>query len=165
MILVLCKACCLAVRVIPTDVTKATSAREVTDCVGERSDFWPDRFKCPRCDAPARGFLENAVDPAVLSLMEVKDLTAMEAFAAFWGMGLPEHRQCSFEDLELLLREKPVRRLHGHSVSGSEAHVLESIELWDGTRVFLGASPEGAVVYRVRPPFSYANRLETADDR
>lgn len=123
------------------------------------SDFWPDRYPCPRCDKTMRGLAESTVNPQVLKVIELRDLTPQEAFAAFSGLGFPDEHICTVEVLLELFKEQPVRKLHGVNVRGSNCSVIEYIELWDGSKVFLGSSPEGAVVYRVSRPRGTPERL------
>jgi hypothetical protein len=102
-------------------------------------------FTCPGCDAPVAA----TADPEVLHAARVVDLTPEEAYAALHGLGLPEEQDCRADRVALLLRERPVRRVVARDLPGSRRAVLESIELWDGTLLHLGAAPEGAVVFRV----------------
>ncbi len=155
MIVILCEHCRLCVRVMPSKITEAQSVNEALLLVGPQSGFWPDKFLCARCDQPAKGFMEDHVDLRVLELMEVLDLTPQEAFASFQGAGIPVQQVASIEQVQELLREKPIRKVHGASVKGGRHALVESLELWDGTIVFLAASPQGAVIYRIRPPSSY----------
>jgi hypothetical protein len=162
MIVVSCLPCALAIRVMPSSVSSMPALREVRELVGDQSDFWPDKFPCPRCEKMCKGLLEEMVDARVYTRMELRDLTAVEAFAAFNGMGFPDEQRCSLTAVRELLSAYPIRKVNGSEVSGQERAVLDSIELWDGTVLHLGASPAGAVVYRVVRPPNYAAKVEDA---
>jgi hypothetical protein len=159
MIVVACLACGFAIRVMPTKVADPHSVQEVHQMVGKYSDLWPNKFLCPRCNNPARGLLEREIDPKAMALLEVRDLTAHEALAAFNGLGLPEEQKCSFDAVSKLLLEQPVRNIIGTDVVGQARTIIDSLELMDGTRVYFGAGAEGACIYRITRPISYAERL------
>ena len=159
MILVVCLPCAFAIRVMPTQITEPSSAQEVTQLVGQLSEFWPDKYPCPHCDRMARAILEQDADPNALQTLTLQDLTPQEAFAVFNGFGLPQEQRCSLEIVQALLREQPVRKVLGKNVSGAERTILDALELWDGTKVYFGAGAEGAVIYRIARPVSYAARV------
>lgn len=160
MILIVCIPCKLAIRVLPSVIDRSD---QLETLVGRQSDFWPDKFECPQCQGTMRGMLEAQADVNALKLMRLKDLTPHEAFAAFNGLGFPDEQNCTLEALHELLREQPVRKLHGENVAGSTRSIIECIELWDGSKIYLGASPEGAVVYRTTTPVSAVKRLERGE--
>lgn len=147
MILIVCSDCRLALRVLDT-------SEEALYLIGEKSEGWP-KATCCRCGAAAQRLLEIEAEPRALSLLEVIDLTAKEAFMALNGLGLPTEQRCSLESVTTLLKEQPIRKVLGVDVPGTERCMLDHLELWDGTKVYLGASPHGAVVYRIAPPHSY----------
>ncbi len=151
MILVTCTACRLALRVLG-------DVEEISLLVGERSDFWPSKYTCPRCEGPAKGQPEDALLPSELLPFELRDLSAQELFAALNGLGLPDEQACSAEVVGTLLRETPIRRVRIRDVPGSPRSILEQLELWDGTRLYFGASPAGAIVYRNVPAQSYVEK-------
>lgn len=152
MIIVLCPRCSITLRVIG-------DSDEVHALIGERSDFWPDKYPCPRCTTLATACLEIDVEPSELERLGVRDLTAQEAFAAFNGLGLPEEQVCNKTLLENLLRERPVRSIGARDIDGSRRCYLHHIELWDGTRIYFGSGSGGAVVYRIAPPYSYTEQV------
>jgi hypothetical protein len=147
MVVIACSTCRLGIRVLGEE-------NEVSFLVGPRSDRWPN-FTCVRCGEKAEGILERALSAAAMQVLEIVDLSPQEAFAAVEGMGLPAEQQCGLSMVRELLKETPVRRVHGHDVPGTQRCAVDSLELWDGTKIYLGASPEGAVVYRISPPHSY----------
>lgn len=160
MIVVTCLSCALAVRVLPDVSAGAQAVAEVDWLVGKGSDFWPNRYPCPRCGQHASGLAESAVDPRALALLEVRDLTAQEAFVAFHGLGFPEERACSVEVLQELLTTQPVVRVVGSNITGAQTVHVDALELRDGTRVHLGAGASGAVVFRIVRPAAYAQRVQ-----
>ena len=162
MIVVSCLPCSLAIRVMPVSVALPASLREARELVGDQSEFWPNKFPCPRCEKMCTGVLEELVDSRVYAVLTLRDLTPVEAFAAFKGMGFPSEQKCSLATVRELLSEYPVRKIVGSEVEGQERAVIDSIELWDGTVLHLGASPAGAVVYRVVRPANYAAKVEDA---
>lgn len=147
MILIICIPCSLAIRVIG-------ELEEVYVNVGPKSDFWPDKFQCPVCEGKAKGILEVEADATALAQLKVSDLTVQEAFIAFHGMGLPTEKDCSKSRVDDLF-STPIRRVKGMDRSGR--FLLEYIEFWDGTRMYLGACPDGAIVYKISAPPSYAS--------
>jgi hypothetical protein len=158
MIVVVCLPCKSAIRVMPESVASMESVRELDQLVGTRSEFWPDKYLCPLCSKPARGLKEREVDAEVLSLMTVQEATPKEAFAAFNGLGFPDEHHCSLDTVQALLKEQPVRRIIGTDVRGAERTIIDALELWDGTRVYFGAGAQGAVIYRITRPVSYAGK-------
>lgn len=149
MIVVRCTVCPLLIRVMG-------NVDEVQSLIGAHSEYWPNRYNCPVCGAPAVGHLELNLIQAELEQLRIKDLTAQEAFAAFNGLGLPTEQHCTKEIVEELLRERPVRRLVATNIEGSRRCYVHHLELWDGTKLYFGAGADGAVIYRISPPHSYA---------
>lgn len=158
MIVITCLPCELAIRVLPENVADVRSVAELDALVGEKSDFWPNKYQCPRCDQPAAGLREVSADPRALRLMTVRNLSPQEAFALFNGLGFPEEQQCSIEALQELLREQPVRRVIGRNITGATTVHVDAFELWDGTKIHFGAGAAGAVVFRIVRPPSYTKR-------
>lgn len=163
MIVVVCLPCELALRIMPARAADANSDAELETLVGRRSAYWPDKYPCPGCTKPATGMRETQADPRVLQVMKLHDLTPLEAYAAFHGLGLPGEQACTFEMIQELLLTHPVRRVVGRTIADTAParSVIDHIELWDGTRVHLAAGLEGAVVYRVVRPTSYAAAVLT----
>jgi hypothetical protein len=151
-LLIICRACPVVLRVMDEDA-------KVDLLVGRASSFWPDGYVCVRCGKKAECLNEDRVDPNILRVHGVQDLTPEEAFAAMHGLGLPAEQSCSLDDVTELLKTVPIRRVRGTQVLGQARTVLESLELWDGTRVYFGAAPEGAVIYRIARPHSYATKI------
>jgi hypothetical protein len=158
MIIVTCLPCELAIRVMPTNIGQSSTMRELEELVGQKSDFWPDKFPCPACGKHATGMREREADARVLALMTLRDVTPQEAFAAFNGLGFPDEQKCSLGEVEALLREQPVKKIIGSNVTGAQRTIIDSLELWDGTKVHFAAAAEGAVIYRITRPISYTRQ-------
>jgi len=153
MILIVCQPCSLCIRVMG-------DPKEISHLVGEKSDFWPDKYLCPRCDQACHGVAEIDAAPSVYSVLALVDVNAQEAFAALHGMGLPEEGDCRKDVLEELLREQPFRRLGGRDVPHTRRCLVDWLELWDGTKLYLAAGADGAVVYRIARPTSYVEKID-----
>ena len=152
MIVISCSTCALALRVMG-------DSDEVSSLVGERSDFWPDHYPCPKCSAQAKCQTEREFLAGPQGEAHLRDLTPAEAFAALNGLGFPEEHECTAVAIDLLLRSTPIRRVAGREIRGSRRSYIDHLELWDGTKIFLGAGPGGAVVYRIALPHSYAEHV------
>lgn len=150
MILILCPRCKCALRV-------TGDLNEAYNLVGPSSEFWPDKFTCFRCEKPAQGFLESEV--AIKAQIEIKEVSPQEAYAAIHGLGILEERDFDKLTIDALLREQPIRRIGGKDLAGGGRTVIDYLELWDGTRVHLGASHDGAVIYRITRPHSYVSKV------
>jgi hypothetical protein len=116
-------------------------------------------YACAGCGGKVSPILEMEISPAAMQALNIRDLTKEEFFAAEAGLGLPEEKVVSLARLNQLLRETPVRSIKGRDVAGESRTIVDELELWDGTRVFLASSMYGATVYRIRPPQSYTNRV------
>ena len=150
MILIVCPACTTALRV-------TGDHEEADSLVGQNSDFWPDKFECWSCRGKAAGIMELEFTSQVpLTLINV---SPHEALLAVTGSGLPGERACDKVTVEQALREHPVLRIAGKDILGTQRVLIDYIELWDGSRVYLGASNEGAVVYKITRPHSYAAQV------
>ena len=147
MIAVVCTACNHAVHVIG-------EVSEVDMLVGQRSDFWPDKYKCWDCGTNMEGFLTPEISAAVLNKLFIYELTAHEAFAAFMGLGLPQERVVE-ADTVLELFEKVGLKVKGKSYRGEQRYFIDAIEFPNGMKLHLAASPHGAAVYRITKPHSY----------
>lgn len=150
MIVVVCQRCSVAARVLGED-------REVHTLVGPASEWWPNNFKCVSCEGPAKGVLESSLDhldDAAMAPLKWRELTAQELFSSQLGMGLPEERGCDFETVKDLLLNKKITQVKGVTVPNTTRTVLEHVIFEDGTRMYFGAGPQGAVVYRIAKPYT-----------
>lgn len=146
MIIVACPPCNLALRIIGNPI-------EVDMLVGKETSWWPSAYPCPVCGKHATGMKEMEADPNALRAMSLIDLSPHEAFVAFNGLGLPTERVCRKEEIEELFK-MPIRRVVGQNTQ-TQRFILEHIEFWDGTRLYLGAAPGGAIVYKISAPPNY----------
>lgn len=139
MITIVCSACGTAIR---------TSGEydEVDVLLGEKSEWYPDKYPCPCC--PAKAAMVDAIEPAALKSLDLYEMTAQEAYGAFNGLGLPTERECG----PLAVAEafkSPVKKINCELIKGTNRSVMRSIELEDGTRVYFGSSSYGATIYRI----------------
>ena len=109
--------------------------------VGPKCEWYPDRYKCPKCGERCACFVKLAEGdhPSVT-------LTAQEAFVAFSGGGLPEEQECSASRVEKLLTECHIKRVFTRHIRGTNRCTLDRLELEDGTTLHLGSSAHGACV-------------------
>lgn len=143
MIIIICLPCSVGFRV-------KGAADEVDALLGPSSSIWPDGFTCPHCSKPARGYLEDELSESVYALLEVRDLIPVEAYSTLVaGVGLPEDRDCKKDVIEAVVRETPIRRIVGQDVPNTGRFNIDYLELWDGTRIYFGASAHGAIIYRI----------------
>ena len=147
MIAVVCTSCKNMLQVIG-------ELSEVDHLVGQRSEFWPDKYKCFACGGSATGFLMPQISAAALGELNVHSVTAAEAFAALNGLGLPEERTCC-ADVIVPMLESLGLKVKGKEFRGTARYFLDELELPDGTKLFFGASPYGAAIYRITKPHSY----------
>jgi len=142
-IVVTCAKCGLTIR---------SAGDGLEHLLGQGSDWYPDRYPCPRCAAKARilvggDYPENAVD-----------LNPEEMFAAFHGLGMPAEREFGETVVRGAMNGAKIRKVHTRSV-GKGRCCVDRIELEDGTTLYLGASTYGAVVYRMSAVHSYADSV------
>ena len=128
---------------------------EVNQLVGQQSDFWPDKYRCWECDRYMEGFLTPEVSSAVANELTIIEVTAQEAFAALNGLGLPQERVVD-PDTVLELFETVGLKVKGKSYRGQHRYFIDEIVFPNGVKLHLGASPQGAAVYRIVKPHSYA---------
>lgn len=152
MLVVPCFSCYTAVRVM-------SAPDKVAELVGALSDYWPDKYVCIVCGKKCEGLPESDVETAVLQRMKVRDLSAEEFLAALEGFGLPEEMLCTGASVREVLQGRPIKLLHGRDLRGTTRFCIDSIELEDGTKIHFGASPMGAVVYRISRPISYTQNV------
>ena len=150
MILIVCGECRCALRV-------TGDLEEAHFLVGQKSDLWPGKFECFRCAGPATGVMELEFESKIP--MDLVEVSPQEALMAATGFGLPSERMCDKLTLNELLQAQPVRRVAGKDIVGSSRIVVDFIELTDGSRVYLGSSNEGAVVYKITRPHSYSEAV------
>ena len=142
----LCSSCGTVVRVIGDEL-------EINQLVGEQSKFWPDGYVCPKCGGRAVGVPAGGVTPEMLmgrpgeTLFE---LAPTDAFALHSGLGLPEERKCSIKVVDQVLSHEPIVRWKTEADPNGRVYLVW-LETEEGTRLYLGAGPHGAIVFRIRP--------------
>lgn len=147
MIAIVCTSCKHCIHVIG-------EMSEVDLLVGQRSDFWPDKYKCWACGKYMEGFLAPEISYAVLNELFIYELSPNETFAALMGLGLPEERAVDADTI-LELFEKVGLKVKGKAYRGQSRYFIDEIEFPNGMKLHLGASPQGAAVYRITKPHSY----------
>lgn len=154
--IVVCTDCSAALRIQTEDAAAKL-------LVGDKSDFWPDKYPCYKCGARSVGYLDPEVALEALSAMSIVDLTHEEAYAAMLGLGLPDERTCCEEVLVPLFAASGLK-VKGRQIRNTTRYCVDSIEFPDGTKIHLAASPQGATVYRIVAKHSYVNGTEKHAD-
>ncbi len=101
----------------------------------------------------------ESIESITAAALAIRDLTPLEAFHAFSGLGFPEERDCGPTAVTQALLNGKVASLDTKLVRGSNRSVIYSLTMEDGTKLFLGSSPYGAMVYRLSKPQSAVERL------
>lgn len=127
---------------------------EIRLLIGEKSDWWPDKYPCFSCGEMATGMLESEADEKAAQLIRFVNVKAQEAYAALCGMGVPEERTCCAEVIEALFKEHGIKA-KGRQPRAENLYYVDELEFKDGTRLFLAPSPRGAAIFRVAKPHSY----------
>jgi hypothetical protein len=152
MMLVICTSteCKTVTRLLSREV------RELISLVGSESEWWPNKYRCPRCEGQATGTYEAEIDLASLRGFSMLELEAPEFFRFMMGVGLPEEQNCRIEVLQKIFREGKVKNLAGHPIPGTTRFCLEWLEMEDGTHLYFGSSTHGATIYRIanRPDYT-----------
>jgi hypothetical protein len=129
-----------------------------TGLVGEGSSWWPTDYVCPMCQGNAVGMHEEDL-PRAMQTALIKDLLPEELFAALHGMGMPEDRHATADSVKDMLLTKKITSVLLTDVKNTERCVIDKVVFEDGTKLYLGASTLGAVVYRVTAPVKYSERV------
>lgn len=140
MILYICTSCCFAARVLD----------DPANMLGPTSDTWAGST-CPRCESTSTlvGTFERDVDTLLTAKLRITDLTDVECFNMLHGGGLPEEGVAPPELVRAALVASPVESVGVESIPGTMRTVITHLILRDGTRLYLAASPQGALVYRL----------------
>jgi len=153
-IIIVCKDCGTGVRV-------SGEVEELSHLLGEfNKDWYPDKYPCPTAVCTGKAEFMEGIEPAALRMLNVHDLTPHEAYAAFHGLGLPTERDCGPTAVEKALLEHRVTAVDLQLVRGSNRSVVYSLTLDDGSRLYLGSSPFGAIVYRLSKPELATKRVD-----
>jgi hypothetical protein len=131
----------------------------VATLVGEKSDYWPSSYPCLECPAKdGRVVQETSIAPDLLAKLRIRDLGSEEYFRALLGLGTPDEDLPTLQNVRVALRS-PVKSVKGTDVRATGRCIVTSLELEDGTTLYLGASSHGAVVYRISKPTSYVAKV------
>ena len=65
---------------------------------------------------------------------------------------------CCAEVIEPLFEECGIK-VHGRQLRGKTRYFVNYFEMPNGTRLYLGASPAGALIYRISKKHSYAEAV------
>jgi hypothetical protein len=155
----LCSTCGTVVRVVG-------DMSEIDYLVGESSTFWPNGYICPVCGGAAIGV--PADRQTVEMLMgrpgeTLFELTPTDAFALHSGLGLPAERKCSMHEIERVLVGGVVRWGLESDARNGRAYI-KWLENQRGTRLYLGAGPGGAIVFRIRPKQKFDTHVDGGGD-
>ena len=115
----------------------------------------PNNYPCPSAVCTGQAQLVEAIDALSLSTLNIRDLELQEAYAAFNGLGFPEERDCGKTAVELAFKQS-VKKVRVRQLRGQNRSVIDCIIFDDGTRMYVASATEGAVVYRIAKPHSYA---------
>lgn len=156
MITIACSNCNHALRV-------NGEVRDVDSLVGQGSEYWPDKYPCYHCGGMALGFLTPEVSVLAMQSLTVVDVNPEEAFAALNGLGIPAERTCC-EEVILPFFEAVGIQVKGKQLRGQTRYILEELTFPDGTRMQIGPSPQGAVIYRLVRKHSYVSAVAEVTD-
>jgi len=145
-IFISCTECGFTVRVFGSDDA------EMENLVGPGSDWYPDKFPCPKCEGSAA---ITSIEGKMLPNLKVIDLNPQEAFVAFSGGGLPPEWDCTVTSVQNVLVNSTIESVSLRPIAGTKRCCLDSITLRGGMRVYLASSVHGAAVYRIAGPHSY----------
>lgn len=138
-----CSSCFYALRVL-------NGEHDGGNLVGPLSDVWGKFHECPACSANKMfGHPESALAPELVAKIRIRDLEPTECFTALMGGGLPEEQMANASTVKTALLGSAVRDITVRNLPGTTRCILDRIVLEDGTRIYLGAGPQGATVYRV----------------
>jgi hypothetical protein len=146
-----CQSCDAVLRVCPGE------EGEIESLLGTGSEWYPDRYPCPRCTGKCA--FTTIMDPLRLAASCTIDLKPQEAFVALCGAGLPEEHDCGSTAVEQLFTSKKVTKVSTRQIRGSNRCVLDVVEFEDGTVAYLGSSTFGATIFRISKPHSYTKAV------
>jgi len=152
MIYFVCNHCRLALRTVGDQ-------QEILSLLGAGTEWFPNKYPCPSNGCSGMMQLAEAIESTTLALLELHDLAPIECYQAFYGLGLPEERECGPDALAKVVKGRSIAQLHTEGVHNDRRTVLRWIALDDGTKIYLGSSPQGAMIYRIAPPRSVVNEV------
>lgn len=152
MIYLVCLTCESALRVIG-------ELDELDYLIGPSCEWYPERYPCWTDACKGKAGFHQRIDSDALRKLEVRDLNPQEAFLAINQMGMPDERDCSAAAVEALFKAFSVKHVAVKQIRGSHRCVIDHIEMNNGAKVYLAPGPEGAIVYRISKPHSYAQEV------
>ena len=143
--LYLCPDCYLAVRVIDDALDGS-----LTSLVGPGSQPWGQQHVCPHCDGQRmQGVLETELDQDLRKKLKVRDLEPSECYVLLSGGGMPEDKDASPLAVSDALLNSRVVSVDCYQLPNTTRTVVTRLVFDNGTRMYFGAGPQGAVVYRL----------------
>lgn len=155
--IIVCTKCRVGIRVVPE------SLEEMELLVGERSDYWPNKYPCYKCGKSAVGVHEPELSADAARALEIVNLSVQETYAALNGLGIPVEQTCCYEVLAPLFEEKGIK-IHGRQPQGQLRFLIDRLEFSDGTNVYFAPSSQGAAIYRVVKPHNYTEQTLDGTD-
>jgi hypothetical protein len=120
--------------------------------------WYPHDYPCPNCEGKMSYVGPNVASES-LAKLNIHNVTALEAFPLFYGLGLPEERDCGETAVRGALVGSVVQSVEVTQVRGHNRAVIHSITLSNGLTLHMAASGEGAVVYRIASRRSYIKEV------
>lgn len=156
MITLTCLHCHLALRT-------TGELQELDYLIGPRSEWFPNRYPCPRSGCNSQMIFSEALDSKILAALEIHDLSPQEVFQALNGMGLPNEKKCDLATVLEALNGQKIVGIDASEIRNAGRTVVRSITLEDGKRIYFGSAPQGAIIYRVAPSRSLAKEMLGGD--
>ena len=154
MIFIVCKTCGTAIRT-------SGEPDKIYSLFGEGSDWYPDKFPCPELGCGRNAEFIEHVESMALATLKIHDLSPEEAFSAFSGLGMPDEHECGPLAVQEALKS-PIKNIDAKILKGSNRSIIYWLETEDGTRIYLGSSPYGAIVYRIANRHYYSAGVSDA---
>lgn len=151
MIHIVCTKCNLAIRTVG-------EFNEIQHLLAEKSEWYPDKYPCPAVECDGRAEYTESIAADAYQALDIHDLTPQEAFAAYYGLGLPEEQECGPLAVDKAFEQK-VSKVNARLIRGSNRSVIDSIEFEDGSVMYLGSSAAGALVYRIAKRRSFVEEV------
>ena len=131
-------------------ILRSTGGPSDAYLVGVDSDFWPDKYRCPLCEYPAKACLDSAAPQELLASPEAINLSTDELYAALMGCGIPSETRASTDNVKAVMEGKKIKTVVAIDLPGYPRCVVNKIILEDGAVIYLSSGCFGATVYRMR---------------
>lgn len=152
MITIVCKECKTALRI-------SGEVDEMVHLFGEKSEWYPDKFPCVTDGCTSKMEIMDSIAGDAFRALDVHDVTPTEAFSALNGLGVPEEQDCGPTAVKVAF-QKPIKNVATRLVKGTNRSVIDSVEFEDGSKLFLGSSAFGAIVYRISKKRSFVEEVD-----